>query len=97
MIEAVSADTKSTTADRPRSFEDAMVELGIGAELLIDRLEKAFDAGFELDMDVSGDVMDAIIAAQWIAQRLSDDISRVGYEFDGSRSDRGSEFAQAAE
>jgi hypothetical protein len=65
----------TNTADvgrRPKSFEDVMVELGIGMDLLIDRLDKAFDAGFELDMDVSGDVMDAIIAARWVAHRLND-------------------------
>jgi len=38
-------------------------------------------------MKVGSDVMDAIIAAQWVAKRLSEDVSKVGYEFDGTRSE----------
>jgi hypothetical protein len=47
----------------------------------------AFDAGFEFPTEQGADVMDAILAAQWIAQRLSENISKIGYEFDGSRSE----------
>ena len=75
-----------------------MVELSTGIKLLIDRLDEVFDAGFELDMEVGTNVMDAIIATQWVAQRLSEDISKVGNEFDQDLSDRGKvKFAQAAE
>ena len=51
-------------------------------KLLTSHLDKAFEAGFELDMKVGSDVMDAIIAAQWVAQRLSDDVFMVGRDFD---------------
>lgn len=83
-----SADTTPTSTDNTKSFADVMCELSTGMNLLINRLDEAFDAGFELDMKVGSDVMDAIIATQWIARRLSEDIITVGCEFDGARSDR---------
>jgi hypothetical protein len=94
------ADSQHTTstADRRETFTDVTVELNTGIDLLIAHLEKIFDAGFELGIDEGRDVMDSTIAAQWIARRLSADISMVGRDFDGRRSDEGnSEFAQAAE
>jgi hypothetical protein len=73
--------TTPTTADRA-SFTDVTCELNVGVKLLISHLDNAFDAGFELDMKVGADVMDAIIAAQWVARRLSEDIHTLGFEFD---------------
>lgn len=97
MPQATSTDTTPTTDDRA-SFTDVTCELDIGVQLLISHLDKAFDAGFELDMKVGADVMDAIIASQWVAKRLSEDIHKLGFEFDGTRSDQeGVKFAQAAE
>jgi hypothetical protein len=93
MIEAGSADT-TTSTDRTKSFSDVMCELNIGMKLLIDHLDKVFDAGFELDLEMGGDVMDACIAAQWVAPRLSEEIHTARYEFNGTRSEQ---FAQAAE
>ena len=86
MLDAGSADTTPST-DNTKSFADVMCELSTGMDLLINRLDEAFDAGFELDMKVGSDV-DAIVATQWIARRLSEDIITVGCEFDGDRSDR---------
>lgn len=89
MPQATQTDTTSNTDDHTKSFPDRMVELNVGMKLVLDRLDEAFDAGFELDMKVGSDVMDAIIATQWVAQRLREDISRVGHEFDQDTSDRG--------
>jgi hypothetical protein len=98
MSQQASTSATPTTADNRPKFGDVTCELNIGMELLIKRLEDAFDAGFELDTKISSDVMDAIISAQWVAQRLSDDIHTLGLEFDGTRSDEeGVKFAQAAE
>lgn len=93
MAKATDTDTTSATADNAKSFNDVTCELDIGIGLLISHLQNAFDAGFELDMKVGADVMDAIIAAQWVAQRLSADISAVGREFKGTIR---SEAAEAA-
>ena len=82
MLDAGSADTTPTSTDNTKSFADVMCELSTGMDLLIDQLDHAFDPGFELDMKVGSDVMDAINATQWIAQRLSEDITTVGREFD---------------
>jgi hypothetical protein len=76
-----------TTADNTKSFADVMCELSNGMKLLIDRLNYTFDVGSDLDMEVGSYVMDAIIATQWIAQRLSEDIHTLGLEFDGTRSE----------
>lgn len=90
--------TPTTAADNRPLFNDVTSELGVGIELLISHLDKAFDAGFELELEVGRDVMDAIIAAQWIAKRLDGDIHTLGLEFDGTRCDQDeTRFAQAAE
>ncbi|OPH84441.1 hypothetical protein [Nitrobacter vulgaris] len=99
MAQATDTDTTpTTTTDNRPAFNDVTCELGVGIELLISHLDKAFNAGFELDMKVGSDVMDAIIAAQWIAKRLDEDIHKLGFEFDGTRCDQDETmFAQAAE
>ncbi len=80
MPQATQSNTTPTTAVRA-TFSDRMVELTIGIDLLIAHLDKVFNAGFELDLEMGRDVMDACIAAQWIANRLSEDIHTVGCEF----------------
>lgn len=84
---AIQTDTTPPTTDNRETFTDVMVELGTGIKTLISHLGKAFDAGFEFPMKEGADVMDAIMAAQWVARRLSEDISMVGREFDGTRSE----------
>lgn len=86
MLDSPSA-TPTTDADNRLSFNDVTCELDIGIKLLISHLDKAFNAGFKLDMEVGIDVMNAIIDSQWVAKRLSEDISAVGLEFDGTRCD----------
>lgn len=98
MPQATSTDTTPPTTDNRPTFNDVTCELDIGIGLLISHLQNAFDAGFELELKVGADVMDAIIAAQWVAQRLSTDIHTLGLEFDGTRCDQvDNQFAQAAE
>lgn len=97
MAQATDKNTTPTTDDNSKSFCDVTCELDVGIKLLISHLDKAFDAGFELDMKVGSDVMDAIIATQWVAQRLREDISKVGYEFDQDDLSGKVKFAEAAE
>ncbi|MCB1394154.1 hypothetical protein [Nitrobacter sp.] len=73
--------------DKRETFGDVTCDLGIGIKTLIFHLDKAFDAGFELELEMGRDVMDSIIAAQWVAQRLSKDIHAVGSDFEGTRSE----------
>jgi hypothetical protein len=95
---ATNSDTTSTAADNRPTFNDVTCELGVGIELLISHLDKAFDAGFELELEMGRDVMDAIIATQWIAKRLDEDIRAVGREFDQDTSNPSIvKFKQAAE
>ena len=97
MPQATQSNTTPTTAVRA-TFSDRMVELTIGIDLLIAHLDKVFNAGFELDLEMGRDVMDACIAAQWIANHLSEEISTVGNEFDQDHSKPSIvKFAQAAE
>ena len=87
------------TDNRP-SFADTMRELTIAADLLIDRLQYTIDTAANLGADYGEDgwyTVNALNETRWIAQRLSEEVTKVGREFKGSRSDRGSEFAQAAE
>lgn len=89
MPQATQTDTTPTTAVR-ESFNDRMVELTTGIDLLIDRLHHALDIGSSLGADYGEDgayVVEAITETQWVAKRLSADISAVGREFKGSRSD----------
>jgi hypothetical protein len=58
--------------------------------LLVDRLGFALDTGSNLEADYGEDgayVVEAITETRWIAQRLSADISAVGRESDGTRSE----------
>lgn len=98
MAQATKDNSTPPTTDDRESFSDAMCELGIGIRALISNLDKAFDAGFDLELEMGRDVMDAIIATQWVAKRLSDDIHAVGNDFDQDPSNlRKVRFAQAAE
>lgn len=95
---ATQTNITPTTVARGLSFADRMIELSTGIKLLIDRLDTIFDVGLEFPMEEGKDVMDATIAAQWIAQRLIEDIRAVGREFDQDPSNlRKVKFAQAAE
>jgi hypothetical protein len=95
---ATQTNTTTHIANRTKSFSDRMCELTIGINLVIAHLDKVYDAGFELDLEMGRDVMDACIAAQWIANHLSEEISTVGNEFDQDHSNPSIvKFAQAAE
>lgn len=88
MPQATQTDTTpTTTADNTKSFADRMAELSTGIKLLIDRIDTIFDAGFEFPMEEGKDVMDATIAAQWVARLLREDILAVWREFGGTRSE----------
>lgn len=94
MAQATKENTTPTTAVRA-TFSDRIVELSTGIDLLIDRLHQALDMGSNLGADYGEDgayIVEAITETRWIAQRLSDDISAVGREFKGIRS----EAAEAA-
>lgn len=78
----MSQQVSATPTNRSKSFDDRMVELSTGVDLLIDRLDKVFNAGLEFPTEQGADVMNACMEAQWIANRLSEDIHVVGCEFD---------------
>jgi hypothetical protein len=82
MSQQASSSATPTTHDRA-TFTDVTCKLDIGIKLLISHLDKAFDAGFELELEVGRDVMSAIIESQWLAKRLNEDIHTLGLEFDG--------------
>jgi hypothetical protein len=75
-----------------------MCELTTATKMLIDHLDRIFDAGLELTHKEGDDVMKACMAAQWIAQRLDEDAHTVWHEFDQDN-DQPSivKFKQAAE
>jgi hypothetical protein len=77
------------TADRA-AFADSMVEMSTGINLLIERLNHAYDIVSDLGHSPGQDgwyAMNAITETQWIAQRLSEGIRPVGIEFNGIRSE----------
>jgi hypothetical protein len=83
-----SSSATPTTDDRAESFADKMIDLSTGMDLLIDRLHHALDMGSNLGADYGEDgayVVEAITETRWIAQRLSEDISAVGREFNAIR------------
>jgi hypothetical protein len=89
MIEAVSANT-TTTADRTPSFPDRMIDLTTGMDLLIERLNHAFDIASDLGAAPGEDgwyAMNAINETRWVTERLSEGIRTVGSEFNGTRSE----------
>jgi hypothetical protein len=97
MPQTTKTHTESTTDNRA-SFDDRMCELTTGIDVLIDHLDKIFDAGLELTRNEGADVMKDCMAAQWIAKRLKDDAHTIWDEFDQDDSQPSIvKFAQAAE
>ena len=75
-----------------------MCELTTATQMLIDHLDRIFDAELELTRNEGADVMKECMAAQWIAQRLDEDVHTVWHEFDQDLSNPSIvKFAQAAE
>jgi hypothetical protein len=82
------------TADTRPSFSETICDLSTGIDLLIERLGYAFDITSSFDHTPGQDgwyAMNAINETRWVAQRLSEDVTKVGLEFKGSRSDRGTD------
>ena len=93
---ATQSNTTPTTADRARDIEDDIRDLTTGTKLMIESLDRIFDAGLELDIEEGADVMDATIAALWLARRLSNDAQTILREFNQDRVDQvRAELAQA--
>lgn len=64
--------------------------------MMIESLDRIFDAGLGLDIEEGADVMDATIAALWLARRLSNDAQTILGEFNQDRVDQvRAELAQA--
>ena len=93
---ATQSNTTPTTADRARDIEDDIRDLTTGTKLMIESLDRIFDAGLGLDIEEGADVMDATIAALWLARRLSKDAQTILREFNQDRVDQvRAELAQA--
>jgi hypothetical protein len=52
MPQATESNTTPPTKDDRATFTDVTCELDIGIELLISHLQNAFDAGFELELEM---------------------------------------------
>jgi hypothetical protein len=82
------------TADTRPSFSETICDLSTGIDLMIERLGYAFDVTSNLVHAPGEDgwyAMNAINETRWVAQRLSEEVTKVGREFKGSRSDRGTD------
>lgn len=97
MPQATDDTTTPTTDDRVKDLEGDIRDLTTGTKLMIDSLDRIFDAGLGLDIDEGAEVMDACIMAQWLARRLNNDAQAVLHEFNEDRVDRANaKSAQAA-
>lgn len=97
MAQATNDTTTPTTDDRVKDLEGDIRDLTTGTKLMIDSLDRIFDAGLGLDIDEGAEVMDACIMAQWLARRLNNDAQAVLREFNEDRVDRANaKSAQAA-
>lgn len=78
-----------------------MVELSTGMDLLIDRLNHAFDIVSDLGHAPGEDgwyATNAITETRWVTERLSEDLAKVRNQFNQDPSTGGKvKFAQAAE
>lgn len=88
MPQHTSPSATPTTDDRTKSFADVMVELSVGMDLLIERLNHAFDIVSDLGHAPGEDgwyAMNAINETRWVTERLSEDLRTVRREFNTIR------------
>jgi hypothetical protein len=100
MPQATSTNTTTNAANDREPFDDRMIDLSTGMDLLIERLNYAFDVTSNLGHEPGEDgwyAMNAINETRWITERLKEDLRTVRREFDQDLSAGKVKFAQAAE